>query len=121
MATRLSRFMAAKDAGKHVAIDISAGEHGGDLAAGEPRALLADSGEGRRAGALCAVVRALEEDGDRLRHFVVADFHDAVDVLQDDVEGLGVRGAHRSEEHTSELQSPVHLVCRLLLEKKKKI
>src|SRR5438876_1849834 len=25
----------------------------------------------------------------------------------------------RSEEHTSELQSPVHLVCRLLLEKKK--
>src|SRR5438876_6949186 len=28
---------------------------------------------------------------------------------------------HRSEEHTSELQSPVHLVCRLLLEKKKLI
>src|SRR6266487_4670890 len=28
--------------------------------------------------------------------------------------------ARRSEEHTSELQSPVHLVCRLLLEKKKK-
>src|SRR5690348_18093256 len=29
-------------------------------------------------------------------------------------------GDDRSEEHTSELQSPVHLVCRLLLEKKKK-
>src|SRR5258708_8371129 len=28
-------------------------------------------------------------------------------------------GARRSEEHTSELQSPDHLVCRLLLEKKK--
>src|SRR5258708_29338230 len=28
--------------------------------------------------------------------------------------------ADRSEEHTSELQSPDHLVCRLLLEKKKK-
>src|SRR5258708_17868466 len=28
---------------------------------------------------------------------------------------------HRSEEHTSELQSPDHLVCRLLLEKKKHI
>src|SRR5690348_18202377 len=28
-------------------------------------------------------------------------------------------GFVRSEEHTSELQSPVHLVCRLLLEKKK--
>src|SRR5690348_3844433 len=32
----------------------------------------------------------------------------------------GQRRAERSEEHTSELQSPVHLVCRLLLEKKKK-
>src|SRR5438876_8762494 len=29
------------------------------------------------------------------------------------------RPSSRSEEHTSELQSPVHLVCRLLLEKKK--
>src|SRR5258708_15533941 len=29
------------------------------------------------------------------------------------------RGRARSEEHTSELQSPDHLVCRLLLEKKK--
>src|SRR5258708_27969983 len=35
--------------------------------------------------------------------------------------GLSSRGqrAKRSEEHTSELQSPDHLVCRLLLEKKK--
>src|SRR5258708_11432606 len=32
---------------------------------------------------------------------------------------LGIGGG-RSEEHTSELQSPDHLVCRLLLEKKKK-
>src|SRR2546429_2074938 len=31
--------------------------------------------------------------------------------------GLGLK---RSEEHTSELQSRLHLVCRLLLEKKKK-
>src|SRR5690348_17809530 len=31
----------------------------------------------------------------------------------------GQPGDMRSEEHTSELQSPVHLVCRLLLEKKK--
>src|SRR2546429_4243074 len=30
------------------------------------------------------------------------------------------QGNHRSEEHTSELQSRLHLVCRLLLEKKKK-
>src|SRR2546425_8474324 len=31
------------------------------------------------------------------------------------------RRVHRSEEHTSELQSLAYLVCRLLLEKKKKI
>src|SRR5256885_3108037 len=30
------------------------------------------------------------------------------------------RGGQRSEEHTSELQSPCNLVCRLLLEKKKR-
>src|SRR4051794_41737560 len=35
--------------------------------------------------------------------------------LQAEIEHEG----KRSEEHTSELQSPVHLVCRLLLEKKK--
>src|SRR2546426_2580279 len=32
----------------------------------------------------------------------------------------GILPADRSEEHTSELQSPCNLVCRLLLEKKKK-
>src|SRR5687768_18337967 len=40
------------------------------------------------------------------------------------IEGLSADGSHplqraRSEEHTSELQSRLHLVCRLLLEKKK--
>src|SRR5690348_18310679 len=39
-------------------------------------------------------------------------------VLVKDTHGSTIR--IRSEEHTSELQSPVHLVCRLLLEKKKK-
>src|SRR5438477_5084354 len=34
--------------------------------------------------------------------------------------GRGGDGVKRSEEHTSELQSHVNLVCRLLLEKKKK-
>src|SRR3989442_11710482 len=33
----------------------------------------------------------------------------------------GISGEGRSEEHTSELQSRPHLVCRLLLEKKKEI
>src|SRR5690348_17808182 len=36
-----------------------------------------------------------------------------------EVSNLNDNARSRSEEHTSELQSPVHLVCRLLLEKKK--
>src|SRR5207244_6291261 len=47
--------------------------------------------------------------------------------LRRDRPGTGIRAEdvgpsrhERSEEHTSELQSPDHLVCRLLLEKKKK-
>src|SRR5438552_7549704 len=42
--------------------------------------------------------------------------------LNDALKRSGVDGLieTRSEEHTSELQSPDHLVCRLLLEKKKK-
>src|SRR5258708_19389794 len=47
--------------------------------------------------------------------------------LRENVEELAscqawaIAQAMRSEEHTSELQSPDHLVCRLLLEKKKNI
>src|SRR5258708_21666074 len=41
------------------------------------------------------------------------DFIEGVDFTID------IQFANRSEEHTSELQSPDHLVCRLLLEKKK--
>src|SRR2546430_12663069 len=43
---------------------------------------------------------------------VIAGFSDGID-------GLIARKFNRSEEHTSELQSQSHLVCRLLLEKKK--
>src|SRR3989454_1970909 len=39
---------------------------------------------------------------------------------EDRVEPANRRDGNRSEEHTSELQSPCNLVCRLLLEKKKK-
>src|SRR3989454_8530425 len=43
------------------------------------------------------------------------------DVVQKEWERAYVRvQKQRSEEHTSELQSPCNLVCRLLLEKKKK-
>src|SRR5437763_15285326 len=38
----------------------------------------------------------------------------------DDGECYTIGTRSRSEEHTSELQSPMYLVCRLLLEKKKK-
>src|SRR5947208_8803206 len=46
------------------------------------------------------------------------DFDMPEPVIEFDESGL-MQGV-RSEEHTSELQSPDHLVCRLLLEKKKK-
>src|SRR5690348_18058742 len=36
-----------------------------------------------------------------------------------EIDLVKTHSSQRSEEHTSELQSPVHLVCRLLLEKKK--
>src|SRR5215216_7708889 len=52
----------------------------------------------------------------RSRATRLAQLHGYPQVRQD---GRPVRGP-RSEEHTSELQSPDHLVCRLLLEKKKK-
>src|SRR2546429_7073196 len=42
---------------------------------------------------------------------------DALHRLED--RGVRVMNSPRSEEHTSELQSRLHLVCRLLLEKKK--
>src|SRR5690554_7160375 len=43
-------------------------------------------------------------------------------LMIDDAHGFGTMGdtGARSEEHTSELQSRPHLVCRLLLEKKKR-
>ena len=45
---------------------------------------------------------------------------DTLKALLADLQGnWAQRGVKRSEEHTSELQSPSHLVCRLLLEKKK--
>src|SRR3712207_7886014 len=43
-------------------------------------------------------------------------FSDAVELF---LEANRIGGRHRSEEHTSELQSRQYLVCRLLLEKKK--
>src|SRR5437870_7041115 len=44
---------------------------------------------------------------------------DALNQVCDDARARGIKVITRSEEHTSELQSRGHLVCRLLLEKKK--
>src|SRR2546426_2837311 len=46
--------------------------------------------------------------------------HVAAGAVHGDAVGPERRLGERSEEHTSELQSPCNLVCRLLLEKKKK-
>src|SRR5688500_19631783 len=66
------------------------------LAGAQPR-----RGRGRGAGRLYACLRGFSPVPRRLGQTVVA-----------------VHRSQRSEEHTSELQSPCNLVCRLLLEKK---
>src|SRR5688500_19923763 len=56
------------------------------------------------------------------------DFLSSTSIFRSSITSLGTsmlrrrrwRRAKRSEEHTSELQSPCNLVCRLLLEKKKR-
>src|SRR5258708_26412931 len=47
-------------------------------------------------------------------------YHDTIECLGGVAAYAEAGLLERSEEHTSELQSPDHLVCRLLLEKKKK-
>src|SRR2546427_4806022 len=61
--------------------------------------------------------RSLQKRSDRARRGDLADQIDRSDV---DAELQGCRGHQQMEEHTSELQSQSNLVCRLLLEKKKK-
>src|SRR5688500_19867949 len=71
--------------------------------------------------------RSLQLAGERLRLLEeVLRSHVRLERVEHDADGFGeliqerqVRRV-RSEEHTSELQSPCNLVCRLLLEKKKK-
>src|SRR5438552_7375710 len=55
----------------------------------------------------------------KLAHFYRADCVYDLGQFAESIKLYG-EAAFRSEEHTSELQSPDHLVCRLLLEKKKK-
>src|SRR5690348_8574618 len=60
--------------------------------------------------------------GDRIMRYELAEYEWTAirPMLPNKPRGVPrVNDRRRSEEHTSELQSPVHLVCRLLLEKKK--
>src|SRR5207244_10904955 len=63
--------------------------------------------------------RPLSEKYDRISSFVADIPNPGAGDLPGALGFLG-SGPGRSEEHTSELQSPDHLVCRLLLEKKKR-
>src|SRR5690554_7285280 len=64
-------------------------------------------------------LEAIEKGG--YEHFMLKEIHEQPRSIRDCFRGrLNVEDGWRSEEHTSELQSRPHLVCRLLLEKKKK-
>src|SRR3712207_7171074 len=76
-----------------------------------------------KGGGIVAVDDPVVEGGGEIHH---GPRHDAA-VLPDrahlhpvDADDRDLRPVHRSEEHTSELQSRQYLVCRLLLEKKKR-
>src|SRR2546422_3367249 len=57
------------------------------------------------------------EEAHRIAHHLL---HDVVELEGPGEDVRELLQGERSEEHTSELQSRLHLVCRLLLEKKKK-
>src|SRR5256885_16634022 len=57
---------------------------------------------------------------DSVRHWSLVALDAATGTVRATVAFPEVEALQRSEEHTSELQSPCNLVCRLLLEKKKK-
>src|SRR5205809_1200132 len=53
-------------------------------------------------------------------HFMLKEICEQSETVRSTLRGRLLVAEGRSEEHTSELQSRLHLVCRLLLEKKKK-
>src|SRR2546422_8322766 len=70
-------------------------------------------------------LRFLRADQGRRQFFPLSCGSEAIEVEEGTAVQCGAGNPHgppqaRSEEHTSELQSRLHLVCRLLLEKKKK-
>src|SRR5690348_17781745 len=74
----------------------------------------------KRALALAVLNQVRSHAGRNSARRFVASHHNGFGVPTECDAQYDVIARHnRSEEHTSELQSPVHLVCRLLLEKKK--
>src|SRR2546422_7162755 len=88
---------------------------GRDLISGIPRTLVIDDSEIREAlyEPISTIVNAIKVALENTPPELAGDIIDCGIVLTGG-------GSMRSEEHTSELQSRLHLVCRLLLEKKKK-
>src|SRR5437763_3523822 len=70
---------------------------------------------GRAGGAEQTARGAAAEARSHVGAFAVLEQHEADNRKRDE----HMKDDERSEEHTSELQSPMYLVCRLLLEKKK--
>src|SRR5690625_6658629 len=105
---------------------VTVGVSGREIHGGVHDGLVFDGGQSAQAGlSATTVVGAFDPGDDRDAELFSSPPALAVQdvLLQQREEGLhrGVisAGTDRSEEHTSELQSRGHLVCRLLLEKKK--
>src|SRR5690348_17642814 len=90
---------------------VAASSHG--LGQATARAFAA---EGCKVAMCSRNLKAVETAAEEIRGKGADVYYEAFDVT----DAAAVQHFVRSEEHTSELQSPVHLVCRLLLEKKKK-
>src|SRR2546426_2554408 len=108
---RAAASSAGRTAGMQLTLERLNGLQTGDALVGEA---YWDAGIGKPAIVLAVPIR--QTDGRFLGAFIAKlNLRSVADILQ----RLGP-SEPRSEEHTSELQSPCNLVCRLLLEKKKK-
>src|SRR5437762_9123623 len=87
---------------------------------GKPRPAVIVQTDALPAGHASVVVCQMTSEGDDAEDFRVAVEPSTRNGLRTRSHVMADKLVTRSEEHTSELQSPMYLVCRLLLEKKKK-